>query len=147
MQPLRAEEELRGGVIHKPMFDRLMVCKFALADLTTANANVFYELGVRHALRAITYRVSAAGTPDNVAETRPVITRFLNEARRAATDSLTFRHSETSETSPTHFTYRLVARMYLSRSRAQVGSCAKSNSLATHGTAGGTDPIQNAVVA
>jgi len=28
-----------------------MLCDYAVADLTTANANVFYELGVRHAVR------------------------------------------------------------------------------------------------
>src|SRR4051812_47595166 len=50
-QPLRADEEMTGGIIHKPMFERLILCDYAVADLTTANANVFYELGVRHAVR------------------------------------------------------------------------------------------------
>ena len=54
MDPIRADEERTGGIIHKPMFERLMLCDFAVADLTTANANVFYELGVRHAVRAAT---------------------------------------------------------------------------------------------
>jgi len=48
MEPIRADEERTGGIIHKPMFERLLLCDYALADLTTANANVFYELGVRH---------------------------------------------------------------------------------------------------
>ena len=51
MEPLRADEELVGGMIHKPMFERLILADYAVADLTTANANVFYELGVRHAVR------------------------------------------------------------------------------------------------
>lgn len=51
LQPLRADEEVTGGIIHKPMFERLILCDYAIADLTTANANVFYELGVRHAVR------------------------------------------------------------------------------------------------
>src|SRR5215218_3040668 len=51
MQPIRADEEMEGGIIHKPMFERLILCEYAVADLTTANANVFYELGVRHAVR------------------------------------------------------------------------------------------------
>jgi hypothetical protein len=42
MDPIRADEERTGGIIHKPMFERLLLCDFALADLTTANANVFY---------------------------------------------------------------------------------------------------------
>lgn len=51
LQPIRADEEKTGGIIHKPMFERLLLCEYAVADLTTANANVFYELGVRHTAR------------------------------------------------------------------------------------------------
>src|SRR4030067_1012011 len=51
LEPLRADEEVTGGIIHKPMFERLILCEYAVADLTTANANVFYELGLRHAVR------------------------------------------------------------------------------------------------
>src|SRR3712207_2588858 len=87
MQPLRADEEMTGGIIHKPMFERLILCEYAVADLTTANANVFYELGLRHAvrpwstvllfangsrlpfdvglLRALPYHLSPAGVPAN----------------------------------------------------------------------------------
>lgn len=51
LEPIRADEEMSGGIIHRPMFERLIFCKYAVADLTTANANVFYELGIRHAVR------------------------------------------------------------------------------------------------
>ena len=51
LEAIRADEETAGGIIHKPMFERLVLCDFAIADLTTANANVFYELGVRHAAK------------------------------------------------------------------------------------------------
>ena len=51
LEPLRADQELVGGIIHKAMFERLILADYAVADLTTANANVFYELGVRHAAR------------------------------------------------------------------------------------------------
>ncbi len=51
MESVRADEEMVGGFIHKPMYERLLLCDYAIADLTTANANVFYELGVRHAAR------------------------------------------------------------------------------------------------
>ncbi len=54
MEPIRADEERTGGIIHKPMFERLMLCDYAVADLSTGNANVFYELGVRHAARPST---------------------------------------------------------------------------------------------
>jgi hypothetical protein len=54
MEPIRADQEKTGGIIHKSMYERLLLCDFAVADLTTANANVFYELGVRHAARPST---------------------------------------------------------------------------------------------
>ncbi len=54
MEPIRADEERTGGIIHKPMFERLILCEFAVADLTTGNPNVYYELGVRHAARPAT---------------------------------------------------------------------------------------------
>lgn len=62
MEPIRADEERTTGIIHKAMFERLLLCDFAVADLTTANANVFYELGVRHAARpATTLAIFAKG--------------------------------------------------------------------------------------
>ncbi|WP_261324075.1 DUF4071 domain-containing protein [Rhizobium leguminosarum] len=91
LEPIRADEEVAGGIIHKPMFERLVLCDYAVADLTTANANVFYELGVRHAakprstvllfaegqgrlpfdvaqLRAIPYEINRKGLPGKVEE-------------------------------------------------------------------------------
>src|SRR3954454_8317632 len=64
MLPVRADEEKLGGIIHKAMFERLLVCDFAVADLTTGNPNVMYELGVRHAARPrTTLTVFAASSP------------------------------------------------------------------------------------
>jgi hypothetical protein len=54
LEPVRADEERSGGFIHKPMYERLMFCDFAIADLSFANPNVFYELGIRHALKPFT---------------------------------------------------------------------------------------------
>jgi tetratricopeptide (TPR) repeat protein len=54
MDPIRADEETVNGIIHKPMYERLILCDYAVADLTTANANVFYEVGVRHAVKPYT---------------------------------------------------------------------------------------------
>ena len=51
LHPIRSDEEKVGGVIHKPMYERLILSEFALADLTIANPNVYYELGIRHAVR------------------------------------------------------------------------------------------------
>src|ERR1700730_17682620 len=54
LEPIRADEEKIGGTIHKPMFERLMLCHYAVADITGANPNVFYELGIRQPLRPAT---------------------------------------------------------------------------------------------
>jgi hypothetical protein len=63
LEPIRADEEKIGGTIHKPMFERLMLCHYAVADITGANPNVFYELGIRHAMRPrSTVLVFAEGT-------------------------------------------------------------------------------------
>ena len=54
LSPIRADEEMIGGIIHKPMYERLVLCDYAIADLTTANANVFYELGIRYTAKPFT---------------------------------------------------------------------------------------------
>ena len=110
MDPLRANDEMIAGIIHKPLFERLIFCEYAVADLTTANANVFYELGVRHAvrrcstillfskdgsqlpfdvapLRALPYVLGADGRPAESDATCGVIADRLNEARQARIDS------------------------------------------------------------
>ncbi len=45
---IRADFELDGGFIHKPMYERLLIAEYVVADLTFANPNVTYEVGVRH---------------------------------------------------------------------------------------------------
>jgi tetratricopeptide (TPR) repeat protein len=52
LEPFRADEERRGGDILPDMFQELLVADLVVADLTIDNPNVWYELGVRHALRA-----------------------------------------------------------------------------------------------
>lgn len=48
----RADEELRAGDIRTDMFQELLLADLVVADLSIDNPNVWYELGVRHALRA-----------------------------------------------------------------------------------------------
>jgi len=113
LDAIRANQEELGEVIHKPMFERLVLCHFALADLTAASANVFYELGVRHAvrpyrtvllfaaggcppfdvqdLRCIPYQLGADGKPRDVDGTRKSIAEALHAARSADTDSPIFQ--------------------------------------------------------
>jgi hypothetical protein len=113
LQPLRADQELVGGLIHKPMFERLVLSDYAVADVTTANANVFYEIGVRHAVRpfstvligadvkatpfdlapdrVLPYKLDAGGRPAEPDTDRALITKALRAARDAATDSPVFQ--------------------------------------------------------
>jgi tetratricopeptide (TPR) repeat protein len=48
----RADEEERAGDIRTDMFQELLIADLVVVDLTLENPNVWYELGVRHALRA-----------------------------------------------------------------------------------------------
>ncbi len=48
----RADEERRAGDIRSDMFQELLLADLVVVDLTLDNPNVWYELGVRHALRA-----------------------------------------------------------------------------------------------
>lgn len=113
LEPIRADEETLGGIIHKPMFERLMLCDYVVADLTTANANVFYELGIRHGirphttvlifgkgmrlpfdvapLRGIPYSIDKFGAPDTPNEDRKVLAERLIVCRNPVEDSPLFQ--------------------------------------------------------
>jgi len=45
----RADLETDSGIIHVGMIDELARCDLVVADLATGNANVSYEIGLRHA--------------------------------------------------------------------------------------------------
>lgn len=51
-EPVRADQDLGALIIHE-MLERLYFSDLVLADMTTPNGNVYYELGVRHACRDI----------------------------------------------------------------------------------------------
>ncbi len=48
----RADEEQRAGEIRTDMFQELLLADLVVADLSIDNPNVWYEMGVRHALRS-----------------------------------------------------------------------------------------------
>jgi tetratricopeptide (TPR) repeat protein len=50
-EPFRADEETTSGDILTDMFQELLLADLCLCDLSIDNANVFYELGIRHAFR------------------------------------------------------------------------------------------------
>lgn len=51
---VRADEITHSGNINVPLFQHILTADLVIADLSTANATAFYELGVRHALRPYT---------------------------------------------------------------------------------------------
>jgi hypothetical protein len=51
LRPFRDDDLGSGGLVQKFAFEALLMCDFVLADLTTPNPNVMYELGIRHAAR------------------------------------------------------------------------------------------------
>lgn len=105
LEPLRADKDPTRGIIHKPMLQALVLCDYAVVDLTTANANVLYELGVRHAqkpyttvlmfregstpvfdvapLRALPYPITKKGIAETPEKTRDALTQLLLQAREA----------------------------------------------------------------
>ncbi len=44
----RSDEVSKSGLIHKDMIERILSSDLVVVDITTLNANVFYELGIRH---------------------------------------------------------------------------------------------------
>src|SRR4051812_4881326 len=47
----RASDIQHSGVIDVPMYENILKADFVVADLTTLNPNVLYELGIRHAVK------------------------------------------------------------------------------------------------
>ena len=85
-ESFRADESTTSGDILTDMFQELLLADLVLADMSIDNANVFYELGIRHAfrkrgvvhiqagrsympfdifnVRTIPYHITAEGVPD-----------------------------------------------------------------------------------
>jgi hypothetical protein len=100
LSPLRADDGSFGGIVHKGVLEAVIGCDVFVADLTTQNPNVMYELGIRHALRRgatvlvashdtrlpydisysryVTYRLTPDGLPDETG--LDVICRMLSGA-------------------------------------------------------------------
>jgi len=85
-EPFRADEETTSGDILTDMFQELLLADLCICDLSIDNANVYYELGIRHAfrkrgvvhiqagraympfdifnVRTLPYHITAEGVPD-----------------------------------------------------------------------------------
>jgi uncharacterized protein DUF4071 len=96
---IRADEERSGGVIQLSMFERLLLAEVAIVDVTIDNANVFYELGVRHAARPGTTIITSGkdgGLPFDIAMLRAISYRLTEgvltpENAAAFTEALAVR--------------------------------------------------------
>ena len=51
LEPLIEREETSMGSIHKTMYEKILLCEFCIADITNANPNTYYELGMRYAVK------------------------------------------------------------------------------------------------
>ncbi len=61
---LRCDDIQSPGWVHRDMLTHIAQADVAIVDLSTLNANVFYELGVRHTLRrGVTVLIQKKGTP------------------------------------------------------------------------------------
>jgi len=111
LEPLIEREESNLGVIQKTMYEKIILCEFCVADLTNANPNVYYELGMRYAVkpfttipviasshfplpfdigfnRTFTYQVDAAFTLINKEADIDALANLLRKARQTrSTDS------------------------------------------------------------
>ena len=105
---VRCDEIERSGWIMRTMIEAIHSSEVAVVDLSTLNPNVFYELGVRHAVaRHVTVLIARAGTstpfnlgglncirydsatPEGRAAAQTAIARYVaNGLRARGTDSL-----------------------------------------------------------
>ena len=120
---VRADEEQGAGFIHNLMYERILLSEYAIADLTILNANVYYELGIRHAarpettvltlaqgcplpfdvgpLRALPYALNENGAPADAATAKAALAQRLIDARQhAAMDSPLFQLLEGYRAAP-----------------------------------------------
>jgi hypothetical protein len=76
---VRCDEIEEAGSIHDKMFEHIYQADVVVVDITTSNANVYYELGVRHVMaKGVTVLIRRKGTtiPFNIL----LKLRFLNLA-------------------------------------------------------------------
>src|SRR6266480_3337855 len=96
LQILRADDIDRAGSFIKDILDSIYNSHVVIADLTEQNPNVFYELGVRHALspRTILIAQSIDDIPSDLREYRTIV---YNTSAKGAADFSTRLKSFLSE--------------------------------------------------
>lgn len=98
--PSRADSDFTAGDIGQEMFEYLQYSRFALADITNTNANVMYELGMRHGAQesgTAIFRQDDAKLPFDISHIKAFPYQYRPETnakaaraliRRVLTDSL-----------------------------------------------------------
>ncbi|MGE3469092.1 MAG: DUF4062 domain-containing protein [Vicinamibacterales bacterium] len=89
LQPVRADVDLLSGGASRELQDYLEFSRLVLADLTVPNANVFYELGLRHRGRAagtVLVAQDEASVPFDLARMR--VTRYRLDSPAAVDESI-----------------------------------------------------------
>lgn len=62
---VRGDEVSDSGSISKDIFKRLITSEYVVVDITYPNPNVFYELGIRHAIKNKTILIKEKGSVNN----------------------------------------------------------------------------------
>src|SRR5688572_1949138 len=91
LECLRCDEIERPGWVHDDMLHHIWEDRVAIVDTSTLNANVFYELGVRHALKpSVTVLIHKEGTswPFNIAGLRSIEYSTTPEGRAEAIEKI-----------------------------------------------------------
>ena len=89
-------EILQAGNIRTDMFERLLLADVVIADISVHNANVYYELGIRHALRdrtTVLIRADASDVPFDLKTDRYLEYDQGDPATALATLTQALRHS------------------------------------------------------
>jgi O-acetyl-ADP-ribose deacetylase (regulator of RNase III) len=105
MTAVRCDQVAEAGWIHKDMIKHIHDAEACVVDLTTLNPNVFYELGIRHALRrqvTVLLRRKAVKLPFNIQGLRTIeydldyrgITRAKEEIRTFLSNGLAQRKND-----------------------------------------------------
>jgi len=112
LESLRWDDISASGNIGRSVLERLLVCDFLVADISSSSPTVFYELGIRHAsrprstvliarqgspipldlsaLRVIFYRLNEAGRPEDVASFNSAMLDMLRSTSDNVPDSPVF---------------------------------------------------------
>lgn len=91
LEVVRADEVSAPGVINTDILTRLMHSDVVIADITFPNANVFYEMGMRHAIRPGTILIrgtDAHPTPFDVAGLRYTTYENTSSGLKTLSDAL-----------------------------------------------------------